>query len=198
MTQHGTLWCFRKGCRCDECKAASSEYHRKWREANIDTVRARQRKNARKYAEANSDTVRARQRKWRAANYAANRDKVLESNRQWVKENPEKALAKDRRWREANRDKWRKRRCKGEQARRARKKGAFVEPVDHTVIYERDGWTCHICGEPVDRQLAYPDPMSVSLDHVIPLAKGGEHSYVNCATSHLRCNSRKGTKMPAA
>jgi HNH endonuclease len=57
-------------------------------------------------------------------------------------------------------------------------------------VFERDGWVCHICGDPVDRESA--DPLNrASLDHVVPIARGGLHTleYVKCA--HLRCNIRK-------
>lgn len=55
-------------------------------------------------------------------------------------------------------------------------------------IGERDNWICNICGKPVDKNLKYPDPMSPSLDHIIPLSKGGKHSEDNIHIAHLRCN----------
>lgn len=61
-------------------------------------------------------------------------------------------------------------------------------PVD---VFDRDGWVCGICDAPVDPALEYPDPLSVSLDHVIPLAQGGGHLMDNCQCSHLECNLRK-------
>ena len=30
-----------------------------------------------------------------------------------------------------------------------------------------------------------------SIDHIVPLSKGGEHSYANCALAHTGCNSAK-------
>jgi 5-methylcytosine-specific restriction endonuclease McrA len=30
------------------------------------------------------------------------------------------------------------------------------------------------------------------IDHVIPLARGGEHSYANAQAAHGPCNMRKG------
>lgn len=80
-------------------------------------------------------------------------------------------------------------------ARRARKLGATVEPFNSVEIFERDGWTCLICGDPIDRWAPYPHPDSVSLDHVVPLSRGGEHSRANTRCSHLRCNLRRGNRM---
>ena len=79
--------------------------------------------------------------------------------------------------------------------RRALKKGATVENFTPDEVYERDGWTCGLCSEPVDSHLKWPDPMSVSLDHVIPLSRGGEHSRANTQCAHLSCNVRKGAQV---
>ena len=73
--------------------------------------------------------------------------------------------------------------------RRAIKRGATVEVVDPAVVYDRDIGLCQICGLPVEDG-------DFSLDHRIPLTRGGEHSYANCGTAHLSCNSKKHRKLP--
>lgn len=83
----------------------------------------------------------------------------------------------------------------GYRQRKGRMKNAFVESVSRPILYERDRWVCGICGEPVDKNERHPSPWSPSLDHVIPLSKGGEHSYKNCQLAHLRCNIQKGDRM---
>lgn len=70
---------------------------------------------------------------------------------------------------------------------------AFVAPVDRDAVFARDGGACGVCGEPVDGSLAYPDPMSATVDHIVPLVAGGTHEPGNVQTCHLRCNLRKGT-----
>ena len=75
-----------------------------------------------------------------------------------------------------------------ENRRRARKRNAFVAPVDRRSIYDRDRGTCHICKLPVPFD-------KMELDHVIPLAKGGEHSPRNVAVAHARCNRKKWTHL---
>jgi 5-methylcytosine-specific restriction endonuclease McrA len=75
--------------------------------------------------------------------------------------------------------------------RRARKAGARVEKFTHVEIFERDGWRCALCGGRVDQQLAWPDPMSKSLDHIVPLSAGGDHVRANVQLAHLTCNVRK-------
>ncbi|MET7607447.1 HNH endonuclease [Streptomyces avermitilis] len=80
-------------------------------------------------------------------------------------------------------------------ARNARKRGATVETFRYSEIFERDDWVCGICHEPVDPELQFPDPGSVSLDHIHPIARGGEHSRANSQTAHLGCNLRKSAKV---
>lgn len=91
---------------------------------------------------------------------------------EWAKENPDKAHANKARY-------------------RARKRGAWVENVDRAVVFERDRWVCGICGERIPKSAIYPDLLSPSIDHVIPLAEGGEHSYANVQAAHFSCNSSK-------
>lgn len=52
---------------------------------------------------------------------------------------------------------------------------------------------CSWCGDPVDHTLKAPDPLSPSVDHIIPLSRGGDpYDLANLALQHLGCNSRKG------
>jgi 5-methylcytosine-specific restriction endonuclease McrA len=89
---------------------------------------------------------------------------------------------------------WTPSRQEASHRRRARKQGATVEKFRHADIFERDGWICGICEDAVDPELAYPHPMSVSLDHVIPLSLGGEHSRANVRCTHLSCNVKRGAR----
>jgi hypothetical protein len=75
--------------------------------------------------------------------------------------------------------------------RRAIERGVGSERIDPLIVYERDGWRCGICGELVDKKLTYPDRASATLDHVLPLAKGGTHTYDNVQIAHAQCNSIK-------
>ena len=52
---------------------------------------------------------------------------------------------------------------------------------------------CALCGKPVDFSLKFPDPMSPTVDHIVPIAKGGHPSALeNLQLAHLSCNRRKG------
>lgn len=65
-------------------------------------------------------------------------------------------------------------------------------PID---VHTRDEWTCKLCLQPIDPGVAWPDPMSPSVDHVIPLSRGGAHAMHNVQSAHLGCNSSKGDKL---
>lgn len=91
---------------------------------------------------------------------------------------------------------WDERRRANYERRRARKMGAAVgKSFTNAAVYERDSWECGLCGEPVDSGLEYPDPLSASLDHVVPLSLGGAHSLENVQLAHLSCNVRKGARV---
>jgi len=72
--------------------------------------------------------------------------------------------------------------------------GGEEQLVTRVAIYERDNWVCQLCMKPIDRTLRYPEPMSASLDHIIPLSKGGENSAENFQASHLVCNISVGNR----
>lgn len=79
----------------------------------------------------------------------------------------------------------------GKSLRRARRADAHIEIVYRTRVYERDNWTCRLCGDPVDPTAEVPEHLAPTLDHILPLAQGGDHSYANVQCAHFICNARK-------
>ena len=80
--------------------------------------------------------------------------------------------------------------------RRTRIKAAKIESVDPFKVFERDGWRCHLCGckTPKEKRGTY-HPKAPELDHIMPLSKGGEHSYRNTACACRACNAAKSDKI---
>lgn len=64
-------------------------------------------------------------------------------------------------------------------------------------VYMQGNGKCGICKEHIDSSLAYPDHMSLSIDHIIPRSLGGSHKIDNLQPAHLLCNSKRGAR-PAA
>lgn len=75
--------------------------------------------------------------------------------------------------------------------RRATKREAYREDVHRQEVYERDGYRCQLCQEPVDMTAIVPAHLAPTLDHIVPLACGGEHSTDNVQLAHFICNCRK-------
>ncbi len=63
----------------------------------------------------------------------------------------------------------------------------FKNPANRKLIFERDGYKCHYCGIKVDENNA-------TLDHVIPISKGGNNSKENLVACCFECNSIKSGK----
>lgn len=56
--------------------------------------------------------------------------------------------------------------------------------------------TCGICGNPVDKQLKAPHPLSPVIDHIMPVSKGGHPSAIeNLQLTHWTCNRQKSDKV---
>lgn len=62
-------------------------------------------------------------------------------------------------------------------------------------ILRKTATVCALCGLPLNKQAKYPDPMSTSIDHKIPVALGGKSTLDNLQATHLICNKRKGKKI---
>lgn len=152
----------------------------------------------RQWAAANRDKKRARQRRY----VAANREKRLAANRAWAKENQDLVLDLQAKWRANNRDyyaEWCARnpgkRQEYVRIRRAREVSAAVGAVDLAALWDASAGLCGICREALDPNRKHPDPLSRSVDHIVPLSRGGTHEQSNLQWAHLVCNIRKGAKL---
>lgn len=55
---------------------------------------------------------------------------------------------------------------------------------------------CGICGKTVDKRLRFPHPLSATIDHIIPVSKGGDPSDIeNLQLAHWTCNRQKSDKL---
>lgn len=79
--------------------------------------------------------------------------------------------------------------------KRCRKYGVYYDPSVKSVdVFKRDHYICQICGIECitnDDKWGYVGPYSPSIDHIVPLAKGGTHTWGNTQCTHIICNSYK-------
>ncbi len=188
-----------------------SEYQRTYYQENRETIRKRQNEKRRLNPRVLTEEQRQANIEYLRADYKKNREKRLEGQRRYVENNREKVYATNREyalahpeqikknleaWRENNPERWQQQIRTNSQIRRARKNDTSFEKFDPLEIFERDNWTCGICKNPIDSKLKWPNSLSVSLDHIIPLSRGGTHTKENCQAAHLACNIQKGSKTP--
>lgn len=82
--------------------------------------------------------------------------------------------------------------------RRAVRQGASSngDKITLKALRLRDGGICHICRRRVPKSTKTRARQG-SVDHLIPIADGGTHTWDNVALAHLGCNSKRGVHGPA-
>jgi 5-methylcytosine-specific restriction endonuclease McrA len=153
-------------------------YAKHWRlkEPPCDACSAAQTKSKKQYREKNIVRMREREKNYKKLNY----DKVRQYLVNWGKNNPDKLQGYSRK-------------------KRAIRKNVIRIPYTIQDVTDQYGTNCHICKEPIDffapRKVGKNGwEMSLHLDHVIPLSKGGGDNISNVKPSHARCNLIKGNK----
>lgn len=64
----------------------------------------------------------------------------------------------------------------------------IVVDVSRDEIIQRDGQACYLCGKEISIH-------AITLDHIVPLSRGGTHTPLNVRVACQPCNSRKGKKL---
>lgn len=178
----------RKDGRYPRCKACHRENYRAWESA--DPARARQlaRARSRKWRNANPDKQRAATAAWKAANS----ERVAMTSRIWRETNPERASARFHIWyardpeaaKASSRERSRRWRAAHPEAVRAlRRTRKFTErDCEYIDILSAD--PCAYCGAVTEH-----------IDHIVPVAVGGDDSWTNLTGACALCNERK-TSLP--
>jgi 5-methylcytosine-specific restriction endonuclease McrA len=128
----------------------------------------------------NKDKARLVVEAWRQANP----DRAREGQRLWYEANRDRVREQKRVYRAANRDAIRT----ANNRRKALHRGAEVNDLtgaEWTAIKAAYGQRCAYC---------HTKPKRLTQDHVIPLAKGGNHTASNVVPACQPCNSRKGDR----
>lgn len=82
--------------------------------------------------------------------------------------------------------------------KRARLYGCeYVAGITVDKLVERDDNTCQICGGTCnidDKAYGHFGPTYPTIDHIVPMSKGGGHTWENVQLAHARCNILKHDK----
>lgn len=208
----GTPAAYGRGCRCDDCRAAKAAAMRayaakvkardgisptqKYRPAQRKTCKIcgkpcfRKRGNPEDNLCAACWKVRAARRR-EAERKAARAAAGTPANPRWPWVQGECRHCGERFVRKGMASPYCSKRCN----LRDRPSGGIpISRRERLAIYERDNWTCQLCGEPVDRQAHYLDDWAPTLDHIEPRSAAliPDHSPRNLRTAHRWCNSARG------
>ena len=187
--------------------AKGKQTRKKYVEANREKVRAWNKKyrdankeKTRKYQQDNKERFRKRKKEYHKKFYAVpeNRERKKEYNRRYVLENREKVLERQRRYREANKEIIKERAKKYRQTnrgkatesskraiRRALKKKQSNPNTDKCKVKE----IYKVCSE-VKRK-----GYNVHVDHIIPIARGGDDHEDNLMIVDAAFNMKKSDKL---
>src|SRR3990167_10051937 len=114
-----------------------------------------------------------------------NAKKVAAFKRRYYESHKEQYNAHLRRWRKAN---WRRHYVNHLAKRQALLRGATISDFtleDWIELLEQYGYQCAYC----------KSTSKLTMDHIVPLSKGGQHTQRNIAPACGPCNSRKGATL---
>lgn len=158
-----------------DCRKCHAEIVKQWKLKNKDKDKEHQKK----WREENKEKKNLITRIWQSLNL----DKHRESSRRYYKNNTEKVKLTNKRYSEENPEV--KRVIKFN--RRAREESAEgkISRNDWIELCNKYGNKCLCCGR---------NDVKLTLDHIIPLIKGGSNTIENAQPLCGSCNSKKHTK----
>ena len=162
--------------RVQRRKASLKRARDKYKAANRERLNEQQRQRRR----ANLATAAARMREYRARRPDVM--KAIEARRTRSPEQKARFNRYRREWAKANPDKQRE-----HAHRRSGRKVGRLERGTIRAIGDRQGWLCGICSTDLAAS-------GYHMDHVVPLARGGQHRAENIQLLCPPCNLSKGAK----
>lgn len=70
------------------------------------------------------------------------------------------------------------------------------DDIDHLTLFHLHGWICYVCKGEINPRLRFPNYWAATVEHIIPLCKGGTHTWDNVAPAHAKCNFSKSDSLP--
>lgn len=176
---------------CSKCKDCAKRDANRWYAEHSEQAilrvrqyhaehRAQATAQCRVYRETHQEQVKAQQRQA----YRDNAEERKAAVREYKNQNPEKASAACKRWKQEHPR--RVNEINGVRAAKRRTSGLCDLTIQQwDAIKAAHDYRCAYCGE-------RPDVLTV--DHVVPLAKGGNHTASNVVPACSHCNYSKGAR----
>jgi predicted RNA-binding Zn-ribbon protein involved in translation (DUF1610 family) len=139
--------------------------------------RKEQAKQCQKWRLLNKETINTEARK-RYQTDLQYQEECKEQARNWARRNPERVKENCRRWAELNFDKVTVRNHRG-------RTSWDLDPTLIRSIYEYYNYTCVYCNKRGGK---------LSLEHILPVSRGGSDDFDNLAVACRKCNPTKGKK----
>ena len=81
--------------------------------------------------------------------------------------------------------------------RKALKRGANGgESINPIAVFASAGWKCQICSKPTPQRLrGTTHKRAPELDHIVPISKGGKHTWANTQCACRECNQWKSDRL---
>lgn len=89
----------------------------------------------------------------------------------------------------------RKRRKRSVRTKQAKRNGNYDKSITLAKVYKRDHGVCYICGKHLILNDDYNRSGAPTIEHVVPICKGGTHTWDNVRLACRACNIAKGTKL---
>ena len=143
-------------------------YEKEYRAANRIKELTRQKK----WRLDNLEKVRERDRNYARKVYPKNREKILKINRKWRRDHP-----------------WVKRANEHNRKARINGNGGVLPHNAEPILFKEQNGLCYLCGELLYGR--FNDPPTI--EHKIPVSRGGTNYISNIGLAHASCNSKKHT-----
>lgn len=156
------------------------EMYDSWSSRNKEKVRESARENYNRHQEAYRESARIQHAKRKLEHPQEVRDYQSE----WRKKNPEKVSDAQKKWSHSHPERV-KIKTQNRNEKKKNSTGSVTER-EWVDILERCGYTCLWCRR---------NDVKITMDHVVPLSKGGLHEIENIQPLCRSCNSKKGVRI---
>lgn len=173
----------------EEQREVGRQRTRAWSAANLERKAA----SSLAYSRAHPDRMKASAYKWRAKNpdkareinlrwlaKPGSKEKARSAVKAWSEANPEKLKTASRNWHTENQHYWR---LRAEAFSKVLADFTFEQWLE---VQEENGYRCAYC---------LSSEVKLTMDHVIPILRGGQHTRDNIVPACKPCNSKKKDRL---